>query len=381
MLDFRFTPAQDELRERVRAFAAEHVAPQYLARARSDEFPADLHAALADAGLLGLRFPTGLGGGGLDEVSLGIVMEELAKADMNAALLVFFLFGSRDGSRAPAALRDRLPGEIIRGETMTAAGITEPGGGSDVASIRTAAVQDGDEYVLNGEKISIGMAAWARYATVLCRVGGEGYRGIGSVFVDLDSPGVERGRIRDMGSGIVGRGWLRFTDVRVPADHLLLPAGDGFVSTMKGFDVARVLVSMMTLGTAIASLEDAVAYAKERVVFGRPIAHNQGVAFRLAEDATLIEAMRLMVYRALWMADQGVPHTMESSMCKWWVPLTSQQIVHRSLLTFGHYGYSDDNPVQQRYRDVVGLEIGDGTAEIQKLVVARRLLGRDAGSV
>jgi cyclohexanecarboxyl-CoA dehydrogenase len=381
MLDFTFTDAQEQLRERVRAFAAEQVAPGYLERARSDDYPAELHAALAAEGLLGLRYPAEIGGGGLDEVSLGIVLEELAKADMNAALFAFFLMGTRDGERAPAGIRDRLAKEIIQGETVTAAGITEPQGGSDVASIRTTATRDGDEYVINGEKVSVGMAAWARYATVLCRVGGEGYRGLGSVFLDLDAPGVERGRIRDMGSGIVGRGWLRFTDVRVPAEHLLLPAGEGFVSTMKGFDVARVLVSMMTLGTAIASLDDAVAYARERVVFGRPIAHYQGVAFRLAEDATLIDAMRLLVYRALWMADRGVPHTKESSMCKWWVPLTSQQICHRSLLTFGHYGYNDENPVQQRYRDVVGLEIGDGTAEIQKLVVARRLLGREAGSV
>ena len=378
MLEHDFTPEQLELQASIRAFTDRAVRPGYLARARDDSYPEEIVRALAEEKLLGLRYPTEIGGRALDETSVGIVLEELAKGDMNVALLTFFMGGGRMGGGMPPELGEQLAKQIIAGEVMTAAGITEPQGGSDVASIQTTAVLDGDEYVVNGEKISVGMAAWSKYASVLCRVGdGDGYRGLASVFVDLDQPGVTRHRIRDMGSGIVGRGGLRFEDVRTPASWLLQPQGQGFVQTMKGFDVARVLVSLMALGCAEASLDDAVEYARQREVFGKRIGNYQAIAFRLAEDATYVEAMRGMAYRTLSLADRGIPHTTESSMCKWWIPLTSQQICHRSLLTFGHYGYNDDNPVQQRYRDVVGLEIGDGTAEIQKLVVSRRLLGKE----
>lgn len=377
MLEQDFTPEQRELQERVREFTDRAVRPGYLARARDDSYPAEIVRALAEENLLGLRYPTEIGGRGLDETSVGIVLEELAKGDMNVALLTFFMGGGRMGVMPPE-LAETLPKQIIAGEVMTAAGITEPQGGSDVASIQTTATLDGDEWVITGEKISVGMAAWARYGSVLCRVGDdEGYRGLASIFVDLEQPGVTRQRIRDMGGGLVGRGGIKFDGARAPANWLLQPQGQGFVQTMKGFDVARVLVSLMALGCAEASLDDAVEYARQREVFGKRIGNYQAIAFRLAEDATYVEAMRLLAYHALSLADRGIPHTMESSMCKWWIPLTAQQICHRSLLTFGHYGYNDDNPVQQRYRDVVGLEIGDGTAEIQKLVVSRRLLGRE----
>lgn len=378
MLEHDFTPEQLELQESVRAFTERAVRPGFLDRARGDAYPDELVRALAEENLLGLRYPREMGGRGLDETSVGIVLEELAKGDMNAALLTFFMGGGRMGGGMPPELTDQLVKGVISGDLMIAAGITEPQGGSDVASITTTATLDGDEYVINGEKTSVGMAAWARYATVLCRVGDEdGYRGLASVFVDLEQPGVTRGRLRDMGSGIVGRGWMRFEDARAPAGWLLQPQGQGFVQTMKGFDVARVLVSLMALGCAEASLADAIDYARQRQVFGKRIGNFQAIAFRLAEDSTYVEAARQLAYHALSLADRGIPHTMESSMCKWWIPLTAQQICHRSLLTFGHYGYNDDNPVQQRYRDVVGLEIGDGTAEIQKLVVSRRVLGRD----
>ncbi len=377
MLEHDFTPEQLALQESVRAFTDRAVRPGFLERARDDAYPAEIVEALAEENLLGLRYPAEIGGRELDETSVGIVLEELAKGDMNVALLVFFMGGGRMGVMPPE-LADSLPKQIIAGEVMSAAGITEPQGGSDVASIQTTATLDGDEWVINGEKTSVGMAAWARYASVLCRVGDDdGYRGLASVYVDLDQPGVTRGRIRDMGGGMVGRGWLKFENARAPEHWLLQPQGQGFVQTMKGFDVARVLVSLMALGCAEASLADAVDYARRREVFGKPIATYQSIAFRLAEDATYVEMARQLAYHTLSLADRGIPHTMESSMCKWWIPLTAQQICHRSLLTFGHYGYNDDNPVQQRYRDVVGLEIGDGTAEIQKLVVSRRLLGRD----
>ena len=380
MNELDFTEEQRALQERVRAFTQDYVSPSYLQRAKQDERPDELLSAMSEHGLLGLRYPQSMGGGGLSETSIGIVLEELAKGDLNAALLAFFLAGSPTGG-APEEMWEAVTTGVIRGETMVAAAITEPQGGSDVASLVTHAQLDGDEYVITGEKTSVGMAFWARYAAVLCRLGGEGHQGIGTLFVDLDQQGVERGRIRDMGSGIVGRGWLRFTEARTPASWLLAGAGDGFRQTMSRFNVARVLVSMMALGAAEASLEDAVAYAKARKVFGRAIGEFQGVAFRLAEDLTLAEAMRLLVYRTLSLADQRREHTVESSMCKWWVPLTAQAICHRSLLTFGHYGFSDDNPVQQRYKDIVGLEIGDGTAEIQKMIIARRILGRESGRI
>ena len=194
----------------------------------------------------------------------------------------------------------------------------------------------------------------------------------------LDLPGIQRTRFDDVGSAIVGRGSVFFDDVRIPADHRLGEEGKGFTQVMQGFDFSRVLIALQCLGAAQASIDEAWAYTKQRQAFGAPIAQYQGVTFPLVEFETLIAACRQLCYHALALRDAGLPHTAEAAMVKWMAPKTAFDAIHQCLLTFGHYGWSKDSPHQQRLRDVMGLEIGDGTAQVMKLIVARERVGRVA---
>ena len=181
-----------------------------------------------------------------------------------------------------------------------------------------------------------------------------------------------------MGTHVVGRAVLSFDHVRVPASHRLGAEGTGFYQVMQGFDYNRVIIALACLGVAQTSLEETMVYARDRKAFGRPLAQFEGVSFPIAEAATHIEAARLLCYRALWLADRGQPYTKESAMVKWWGPRLAVDTIHQCLLFHGHYGYTDELPFEQRMRDVIGLEIGDGTAEIMKIIVARELMGREA---
>jgi cyclohexanecarboxyl-CoA dehydrogenase len=219
----------------------------------------------------------------------------------------------------------------------------------------------------------------AHAAMVFARTGpGAGARGVTAFLVPLDLPGVTRSALHDLGSRAVGRAVLSFDHVRVPASHRLGPEGAGFYEVMRGFDFNRVLIALACLGVAQVSLEETMRYVQERRAFGRPIVQFEGVSFPLAEAATLLEAARLLSYKALWLADRGERHTKEAAMAKWWAPKLAVETIHQCLLLHGHYGYTDELPFGQRLRDVIGLEIGDGTAEIMKLIVARELMGREA---
>jgi len=231
----------------------------------------------------------------------------------------------------------------------------------------------GDAYVLHGEKTSVSLGEAADVAVVFARAP----EGITAFLVDLATPGIGRQRFSDLGTRAIGRASLHFDGVEVPVDDRLGDEGDGFRLVMQGFDYSRALIALMCLGAARESVEDAIAYTKDREAFGRPVITNQGVAFPLVEHATLIEAARLLSYKALWLKDRGRPHTVEANMAKWWAPRLAVEAVHQSLLFHGHMGYSDEVPQAQRLRDVIGLEIGDGTAEIAKAVVARELFGKE----
>jgi cyclohexanecarboxyl-CoA dehydrogenase len=206
----------------------------------------------------------------------------------------------------------------------------------------------------------------------------EGARGVTAFLVPLGLPGIQRTRYDDVGSKIIGRGSVFFDDVRIGADHRLGEEGKGFTQVMQGFDFSRILIALQCLGAAQASIDEAWAYTKERHAFGAPIAQYQGVTFPLVEFETLIAACRQLCYHALALRDAGLPHTAEAAMVKWMGPKTAFDAIHQCLLTFGHYGWSKDLPHQQRLRDVMGLEIGDGTAQVMKLIVARERVGRVA---
>jgi cyclohexanecarboxyl-CoA dehydrogenase len=203
-------------------------------------------------------------------------------------------------------------------------------------------------------------------------------RGVTAFAVPLDAPGVSRSQLRDLGSRSIGRAVLSFDHVRIPASHRLGEEGTGFYQVMRGFDFNRVFIALACLGSAQASLEETMGYVKERKAFGKPIAQFEGVSFPIAEAATYIDAARWMSYRALWLADHGRPYTKEAAMAKWWGPKLAVETIHQCLLFHGHYGYTDELPFEQRMRDVIGLEIGDGAAEVMKMVVARELLGRES---
>jgi cyclohexanecarboxyl-CoA dehydrogenase len=240
-------------------------------------------------------------------------------------------------------------------------------------------VREGDEYVITGEKSGISLAMAAHAVMLFARTDAAARaRGVTAFMVPLDLPGVSRSPLRDLGTHSVGRAVLSFDHVRIPVSHRLGEEGTGFYQVMRGFDYNRVLIALACLGAAQVSLEETMRYVGERRAFGKALAQFQGVSFPIAEAATHLEAARLLCYRALWLADQGKPYTKEAAMVKWWGPKLSVETIHQCLLLHGHYGYTDELPFEQRLRDVIGLEIGDGTAEVMKMIVARELMGRES---
>jgi cyclohexanecarboxyl-CoA dehydrogenase len=268
---------------------------------------------------------------------------------------------------------------MTRGEAVIALALTEPGVGSDAQNLVCRAARDGEDYVITGEKsgISLGMAAHA--SIVFAKTDpSKKAQGVTAFLVPLDLPGVSRSPIRDLGSRAIGRAVLSFDHVRVPASHRLGAEGTGFYEVMRSFDFNRVFIALACLGAAQVSLDETMAYVKERKAFGRTLATFEGVSFPIAEAATHLEAARWLAYRALWLADRGEPNTKESAMVKWWAPQLAVQVIHQCLLLHGHYGYTAELPFEQRLRDVLGLEIADGTAQVMKIIVARELMGRES---
>jgi cyclohexanecarboxyl-CoA dehydrogenase len=267
---------------------------------------------------------------------------------------------------------------MANGTEVMGIALTEPAVGSDAANLTTRAVREGDTYILTGEKTSVTFAGDMDNCIVFAKTDpAAGARGVSAYVVRSAWDGVSRTVLPSIGSKSLARGTLSMDHVRVPRDHLIGEEGQGFRIIMSGFDYARAIIALMCLGTAAQSLDETMQYVKEREAFGRPIAKFEGVQFPIAEAHTMIEAARLLSYRCLWLKDEDLPHTKEAAMCKWWAPKLAVEVIHQCLLLHGHYGYVDDMPFDQRMRDVIGLEIGDGTAQIQKIVVARELMGRE----
>lgn len=378
-MDFRFSDEQERFRDAVRRFARQELAPLYHQGDVTKAFPRRQLAGMAALGLTGLRIPEAFGGSRQPCVTSGMAAEEVARADFNCGYFVeqnAFLgdllqrFGSGE-------LQERyLPGMAAGTEVMGIA-LTEPAAGSDAASLQTRAVREGDAYVLSGEKTSVTFAGDMDNCIVFAKTdAAAGARGVSAFVVRSTWDGVSRTVLPSIGSKSLVRGTLSLDQVRVPRHHLIGAEGNGFRMIMSGFDYARAIIGLMCLGAAAQSLDETIAYVKERQAFGRPIAKFEGVQFPIAEAHTMIEAARLLCYRCLWLKDEGLPHTKEAAMCKWWAPKLAVDIIHQCLLLHGHYGYVDEMPFDQRLRDVLGLEIGDGTAQVQKIVIARELLGR-----
>jgi cyclohexanecarboxyl-CoA dehydrogenase len=381
-MDFAFNPEQQLLRQTLADFAARELAPHYLARDNDADLPREIVRKLGDLGLCAPMVETNHGGQALDYVALGIAHEEIARADFNAAyvLLLSALVGAIVAAHGNEDQKTAILPAICRGEVVPALGVTEPGGGSDAAHVKLAARRDGDGYVLDGEKTSISFASWADTALVMARTGtaDQGAHGVSAFYVDLKSPGVSRNRFKDLGSRAIGRGQIFFDGVRVPAAARIGSEGKGFVQVMQGFDFSRSLIGLMCIGAAQQSVDETCKYVVDRQAFGGSLARFEGVSFPLAEAAVKLRAARLLCYEALWLKDRGEPHGWVAAGAKWWAPELAAQVLHQCVLLHGHLGFSMDLPHQQRMRDVIGLEIGDGTAQIMKLLVARALLGNVA---
>jgi cyclohexanecarboxyl-CoA dehydrogenase len=383
-MDFSTTPEQDDFVETARRFAASRLAPYYRQREREGAFDRDTLREMGRLGLFGVELPEEFGGLGLDCVTAGLVLEPLCAADYNVGqlLVTVSLAGTILATHGdPSVVLPWLRG-MLAGEVIPAIGLTEPGGGSDAANLVLRARREGEEYVLDGEKTSTTFATQAGFAIVWARTGGpgSGAGGISAFLVPMDTPGITTSEFEDMGGRCAGRGSMFLDGVRVPASHLLGREGGGFVQVMQGFDYSRALIGLQCLAVAEQSLEETWVSAAERQSFGKPLTAHQGVSFPLAEAETQVRACRLLCLQTLWLKDRGLPHTAEAAMCKWWGPKLAFETVQTCLLLHGHGGYSAEMPYEQRLRDVLGLQIGDGTAQIMKLVIARQRVGRGAVS-
>jgi cyclohexanecarboxyl-CoA dehydrogenase len=380
-MDFAFSPEQEELIRTLRAFARKELQPRSAHWDKSGEFPWEVFRQMGELGLLGLRIPATYGGQDGDYLTFGIAMEEIARGDFACTygLQLAGLAGEILGRSGSDEVKACWLPPTARGEAVVALALTEPGVGSDAANLACRAERDGEGYVISGEKSGISLGMIAQAAIVFARTDPAGRaRGVTAFLVPLDLPGVSRSPLRDMGTRAIGRAVLAFDRVRVPASHRLGEEGTGFYQVMQGFDYNRVGIALACLGVAQVSLEETMAYVKERMAFGRVLATFEGVSFPIAEAATHVDACRWLCYRALWLADHGQRHTKESAMTKWWAPRLAVDTIHQCLLFHGHYGYTDELPFEQRMRDVIGLEIGDGAAEVMKMVVARELMGRES---
>ncbi|MFN7642524.1 MAG: cyclohexanecarboxyl-CoA dehydrogenase [Burkholderiales bacterium] len=367
------------LGEHARRFAAERVAPGFEERDRTRVLDRALMHQMGELGFIAPELPEAVGGQGMGCLAAGVIHEEIARADLSLSYVN--LLASLNGQILAEHGRPEVAGpwlrRLVRGEALLAIALTEPRGGSDAANLRLRVERTADGYLINGEKTSISAADQADAIVVFGRTGTpeSGAHGVTALLVPGDAPGLTRSRFDCHGQRAIGRGSLFFDNVRVPADHRLGDENRGFVQVMQGFDYSRALIGLQVLAVARVALEETWAWVVERQAFGQPLSAFQGVSHPLAELDTQVEAARLLCLQALWLKDRGRPHAAEAAMCKWWAPKLAYDVVHQCLLMHGHGGY-DRGPMEQRLRDILGFQIGDGTAQIMKTVIARTRAGR-----
>jgi butyryl-CoA dehydrogenase len=379
-MEFALSAQHEEIRRTVRDFAEREIVPVANDLERDGSFPHEIIRKAAGLGLLGVPYPEEVGGTGLDSLAYAITVEELSRASGSVGIIVsahtslgcnpVFLAGTDEQ-------KERYLRPMASGQVIGAYGLTEPGAGSDSRGTRTRAHLDGDAWVLNGSKRFITNAGVAGTYIVTALTDREADTGrISAFIVEADAPGFSIGRMEEkMGLHASNTGELIFEDCRIPAANLLGEEGEGDKLFLKTLDGGRIGIGAMALGLAQAAYEAASAYAKERHQFDRPIASFQGVAFKIADMATEIDAARLMVYRAAWLKDSGRPYSTESAMAKLFASEVAQRVTNDAIQVHGGYGYITEYKVERYLRDAKLTEIGEGTSEIQRLVIARNLLG------
>ncbi len=364
----------------VREWAARRLLPAAAEMDRAGRYPPDLVRELGDLGLLGVMVPESYGGGGMDTISYCIVIEELARAEAGVAVVVsvnnslacypILAFGTE------AQKQRYLPG-LCRGAVLGCYCLTEPTAGSDAAALRTSARDSGDHWILNGTKIFVTNGVEADVLIIYARTGAEttGSRGISAFIAEKSDPGLSVGKIEDkLGIHTSSTCEIVLEDCRLPKDRLLGERDQGFRVAMATLDGGRIGIAAQAVGIARAAMEDAVAYAKERRQFGRPIAEFQATQVKVADMATRIRAARLLMYRAAWIRDRGGRHTKEASMAKLFASETAMWAATQGIQIFGGYGYTQDYPAERHFRDAKITEIYEGTSEVQRMVIARQVL-------
>ena len=381
-MDFAFTPEQDEFRKTVRSFAEEVIAPRALEMDETEEFPADIVRQMGELGLFGLPFPERYGGSGSDFTTLCIAIEELARIDSSMAITLeagvglgampIYLFGSEEQKQ-----RWLVP--LARGENIAGFGLTEPGAGSDSGATQTRGVLSDGEWVIDGSKSFITNVGTplSLFVTITASTGARGDAPeISNIVVPVGTPGFTVGKAyKKIGWHASDTRELAFAGCRVPEENLLGARGEGFRNFLIILDGGRVAIGALAVGLAQGCVEQSIAYAKERKQFGKPIADFQAIQFKLADMATQTDLARLAVYRAAWMKDQGMPFKKEASMAKLFASEVAVTAAREAVQVHGGYGFINESAVSRFYRDSKVLEIGEGTSEVQRILIARELLG------
>ena len=377
-MNFELTPEQKAIQKTVREFCEKEIKPIAAKIDDEEEFPWDLYKKMGKLGLMGMTVPKEYGGAGIDRLSYMIALEEISKASGSVGITVeahnSLGIGHIYEKGTEEQRRKYLP-RLTSGEAIAAWALTEPNAGSDAASIQTTAVLDGDEWVLNGTKHFITSGDIAEVVTVMAKTDKEkGAKGISAFIVEKGTPGFEVGVLEDK-LGLRGSrtAELILEDCRVPKENLLGEKNMGFIGAMNILDRGRTAIGAMAVGIAQAALEESIEYSKQRQQFGRPISKFQAVQWMIVDMATEIEAARLLVHRAAFLEDHDMPFTKEAAMAKLFASEMAMRATRKAIQVHGGYGYTKEYPLERFFRDVKLCEIGEGTSEVQRLVIARRL--------
>jgi alkylation response protein AidB-like acyl-CoA dehydrogenase len=376
---FTLTEDQEQLRREIRDFAAREIAPNVMRWDEASEFPADVVKQLGQMGLMGIIFPVEYGGSGLGYVDYMLAIEELSAVDGSVGIIVaahnslgtnhIFLAGNEEQRR-------KYVPKLASGEWLGAWGLTEPGSGSDASAARTTAVRKGNNWVLNGNKTFITNAHYADVAVVIAVTDRtQGTHGLSAFIVEKGTPGFRPGKKENkLGLRASDTSELIFEDCEIPGENLLGKLGEGFVDSMRVLDGGRISIAALSLGIGRGALDASLKYVKERRQFGKAIAEFQGIQWKLADMATELDAARLLTQRAAVLKDAGLKVTRESSMAKLYASEVAVRICDEAVQLHGGYGFIKDYPAEKFYRDVKLCTIGEGTSEIQRMVIAREIL-------
>lgn len=376
MLNFDLTEEQQMIRKMIREFADEEVAPGAIARDQSKEFPVEVFKKLSKMGMMGLPFPTEYGGGAADTISFAIVTEELSRACASTGITYsahISLGGAPLNLFGTEEQKEKYLTPICTGDSFGAFGLTESNAGSDAGGTETTAKEDGNDFIINGSKVYITNASHAKHLAITAITGiNNGVKEISAIIVPTSSKGFTIiDKYEKMGLHASNTTELVFDNVRVPKENLLGTRGGGFKQFLVTLDGGRIGIGAMAVGIAQAAFDRALRYSKERKQFGKTLSEFQITQFKLADMAMKIELARTMVYKAAWLKDQGRPFSKESAMCKLYASEIAMEITSQAIQIHGGYGYMREYEVERYMRDAKLLEIGEGTSEVQRMVIAR----------